>query len=1009
MSSQLSPTEELELQRAYRRAIRGLLDLDRVRIEWEGDGGLIVFGYPEVRIDAAEAALTTGFEIIKAIRAIDVVERLHLEVRVGVASGRVTIDKASESLSRIQPISRATRLMRQAGPGQLLVADDTKQLVRSLFEYEDRGFVDLGGPGRTRAWRVVGPSTIVSRFAAQRLGESATAIIGRDGVLQQLSTAWSRALAGEGSAVSLVGDSGIGKSRLARSVLECARGVGAITLEIDCTPGAGNTPLLPIGALLRRRAGIVAGASDADKSAAAIALLTPLLGGEEQAREALKHLAPLFGIETSPVPLEMTPGQVRIATIAAITAIVRALAQDAPVAVLCEDLHWADASTALVVQAVAQIAAGARMLVLVTRWPTAVTPIDLESVTAGFTSIPIEPLLAEHAADLVRALASDVLPPAHVEAIVGRCGGVPLLLEEVTRSAIAETAAPDTVAAPAPDSSVPPALQLVVEARLEQQPGLRRVVEAASVLGRDFPIAALATMVPGEDSLLDTLDRLAAEGLFRPASASRSDRASFRHALLRDAVYETIVSGDYLRRLHSLAADTLGSRYQGTPDASPDVLAHHLRMAGRLGQAIATRLAAGEDTFSRGAYVEAKGHCDAVRALLRESGRIATNQDRFRLCVLLGMIETGARGYSAEEAEAAYREAEATLDEETSPASRYPVIRGLATSSLVQGDLVPAYERSCAGLDIAEASGRPDYRIDAMSVLAYTSMYVGRLEDSRQWIERCLALYEAENGSAFRYPVPQDAKTAALALLPTVAWLQGDPSGAEEAIVRGLDHVERLGREFDRALLHAWTAGTRYTQRRYRDALHHAGIAYTLGTTHGFDEWQGVGAMMAAISQSALTPAAEAIQQAVRIGELFRHRHVGLNASYFLIGIARGQVMADDEHGARETLDAALAAARGEERMHPEIWLLLAEIESDRERARTLAAQAYALAAKQGVVPTALRAAAMMIAQSAAPPSDVAWSRETLDLLDHKKPADAEPPTWLRDRLARAAALVSLL
>ena len=350
--------------------------------------------------------------------------------------------------------------------------------------------------------------------------------------------------------------------------------------------------------------------------------------------------------------------------------------------------------------------------------------------------------------------------------------------------------------------------------------------------------------------------RLAEHGLFAPPGSSGSDRASFRHALIRDAVYETLVSKEYLRRLHSRAADTLMRAYHGTPDAPPDVLAQHLLMAGRLDEAIRIRLAAGEDTFNRGAYVEAMGHCDAVRGLLDQVGDNAQRRtDDFRLCVLLGMVGTGIHGYSAEPAEAAYREAHGMFDDQTGAEARYPVIRGLATASLVRGELATAHRHSLEGLDLAERSQRPDYRIDAMSVLAYTTLYYGRLEDCRSWIDRCLELYDAEGGDTFRYPVPQDAKTAALALLPTVAWLLGDAEGAEAAIDRGLQHVETLGRDFDKALLHAWTAGTRYTQRRYQQALRHAGIAYALGKEHKFQEWEGVGGMMALISQSALAPA----------------------------------------------------------------------------------------------------------------------------------------------------------
>jgi class 3 adenylate cyclase/DNA replicative helicase MCM subunit Mcm2 (Cdc46/Mcm family) len=1011
ISNSLSPSDELDLQRAYKLAIERLLPLREARLEWEGDGGLVVFGYPEARVDAAETAVRTGLTMIDAIRQLKAVPGVALELRVGIASGRVTFDKSRAALSRVNPVSRAVRLMNHAQPGQLLIAEDTRRLARSFFEYEDLGIVELKGAGRRRVWRVLRKSSLVSRFAAQRLGESGAEIIGREEVLRALSDAWSATLEGHGSAICLVGDSGIGKSRLARAVQEWAERDGAVVLEIDCSPSAGNSPMLPVGALLSRTAGIGAGASDAEKEAAALSLLTRLLG-EHAARESWVYLAPLFGVESTLIPLDKTREQVRATTIATLIAIVRAAAAQSPLAILCEDLHWADDSTTQVAQTLAaRIVApdgdglhALPIMLIATRWPRAVTPIALDSITAAFTMIPIEPLADANAAQLVQAVARGELSPDRVDDIVGRCGGVPLLLEEVTRSTMEQADTDATVrTALARDSAVPPELQLVVESRLQQEPHLRGIIEAASVFGREFPVPALESLVAGSrDRVGAAISRFAELGLFAPPDPKRPERASFRHALIRDAVYETVVSNEYLRRLHSGAADALLLTYQGTPDASADALAHHLRIARRLHEAVKVRLAAARDAFERGAYVEATGHCEAVRGLLAELGDQAVKTDAFQWCVLRGMVETGVHGYSAEPVQLAYREAYQMFDEATGAESRYPVIRGLATASLVRGDLSTAHQYALEGLELAERSQRPDHRIDAMSVVAYTTLYFGRLGDCRVWIHRCLELYDEKGGHTFRYPVPQDAKTAALALLPTAAWLLGDAAGAEEAIARGLQHVEGLGRNFDRALLHAWTAGTRYTQRRYREALGHARTAYALGHEHKFEEWEGVGALMALLSRSAEEPAPDAVEQAVQTAKAFQARNIGLNASYFLWGIARGYVTANDFAAASTVLNTALlvAAGSGETRMNPEIWMLQSEIEPERSKRLILLRQAYDLAESQGAVANALRAAAMLVRASGHPP-DLEWAGHALDLLDRRR-SEPSRPLCMHDELERA-------
>lgn len=1009
LSKSLTASDELDLKRAYVSAVERLVRPEQVKIEWEGDGGLLVFGYPAARVDAAEAAVRTGLKLIDAVRAVNVLRDVRLEVRAGVASGRVTVDKPRGFLSRVTPVSRAARLMAAAKPGQLLIGDDTLHLVKRFFEYEDLGVLELQGTGPRQAWRVTGETAVVSRFDAQHAPGSEIEIVGRDQVLTRLGAAWASARDGQGAAVCLVGDSGMGKSRLAHAVLDWARRDSAGIFEIDCTPSTGNSPLLPIGVLLRASARIDRGASEAEKARLANALLTQVLG-PSGAAEVAGYLAPLFGIESAPLPLDKTREQIRTATIAAIVTMVRAYATKSPVAILCEDLHWADASTAQVVQALSEALGTVPVLLLITHWPRPVTEIDLDAVTAACSVVAIEALPAATAADLVRAAGGHELSAAQVDDIVNRCGGVPLLLEEVTRSTRELSHAGGGRPVQAPESAVPPELQLVVESRLEQSPQLRSIAEAASVLGREFPVSLLETMVPGREThVRPALVDLAAQGLFVQRDAT-SERASFKHALIRDAVYETLVSREHLRRLHARAADALRSKYLGTPDASPDVLAQHLVMAGRPDEAIRTRLAAAEETFNRGAYVEAMGHCRAVRGLLDAiDDPLRVKPEAFRVRVLLGMVGTGLHGYSAEPAEAAYREARAMFEDETEPGARYPVIRGLATAALVRGELATAHRHSQEAFALAEESARPDYRIDAMSVLAYTTLYYGRLEDCRAWIDRCLALYEAEGGARFRYPVPQDAKTAALALQPTVSWLLGDAVGAEAAIERGLAHIEHLGRDFDRALLHAWTAGTRYTQRRFQDALAHAGTAYSLGQTHRFKEWEGVGGLMALLSQCALMPSPGALEQAIAAAQAFQAQGVGLNGSYFLWGIARGFRVAGNPAVAAAMLGTALqvAAASGETRMNPEIWMLQAEIEAERSRAMDLLVQAFQLATRQGAVVNALRAAAM-IARLGNEPAHVEWGQSTLVQLDGG-PIPPDRPHWIREELVEARRRLSIV
>ena len=317
----------------------------------------------------------------------------------------------------------------------------------------------------------------------------------------------------------------------------------------------------------------------------------------------------------------------------------------------------------------------------------------------------------------------------------------------------------------------------------------------------------------------------------------------------------------------------------------------------------------------------------------------------------------------------------------------YPIMRGLATINLVRGNLAAAHDLSMQSLKLAEQSTRVEFRIDAMSVLCYTTLYYGRLKDCRAWIERCLQLYTAGGGEHLTYPVPQDAGTAAMAVLPTVAWLLGDPQVAEDAVHNGVAHVERLNRDFDKALMHAWIAGFRYTQRRYSETIKHAHIAAGIAQQHNFREWYATAALLTLLAQSALNSDLGAVGQASAACMEFAREGVGLNASYYLWGLARGYARAGDTQTAQHMLAEGFrrAAASGETRMNAELLILQAELEPDDVSAIRLLERGLDLAEEQGAVATALRAAAALALRSQGD-ARTKSARTTVDVLDGRSP-----------------------
>jgi class 3 adenylate cyclase len=997
---------QLTFQRRLQKVVREVADRHDAHIErFDGDGALVQLGFPRPREDAPESAVRMGIELVTAIHSAEIVPNVRLDIRVGIASGVVALVKNSagpvgDLIGGMIP-DMAERLRVLADPGQVIIADATKRLAGGFFSYDDLGVVQAKGFDEgIRAWRVIGALPVASRFEAQRFDPSKAQIIGRADVLARLSEAWSHSLRGAGQAVCLVGEAGIGKSRLALDLLTAARRDGGVTLTIDCTPSTGNTPMFPVAVLLRGAANISPISSAAEKSNLAQQLLARLLPAEEVSA-ALTNLGPLFGLQGVAVPADVNPTEARDRMISTAVLLITRLSAERPLALLCEDLHWVDDTTASVIARVAEEIAGRRALIIVTTRPTLdEPPLNLST----FATIALEPLDPKSAADLVRATAKGViLSDEIVSRIVERCEGVPLVLEEVTRTML-EANQPDGADVPVSvDGGVPAPLQLAIQSRLYRWPQYMQIVQSASVLGREFSLQLLEKMTLGvaESEVTKTIDALTREGLIVRSDSAPGSRAFFKHAMICEAVYNTLLGSDR-QRLHSEVADILIDNYEGSPDAAPDLVAEHLRKANRAIEAVRVRLAAGGDTATKGAYVESEGHCVAALAIIDEvedPGERTSLQ--FKLLIQLGVALVGQYGYSAPVVEDVFRQARSACGDSADAETLYPIMRGLAALHVIRGDLAVAHDLSVQALNLADQSGRVEFRIDAMSVLCYTTLYYGKLSDCRGWIERCLDLYRAAGGYGLTYPVPNDAGTAAMALMPTVAWLLGDSQAAEAAVRDVLVHAERVDRDFDRVYIHNWISGTRYMQRRYAEALEHASIVAEISQRQGYREHAAYGTLMMGLSQSALRADPEAVAHATEVCMAFAREGVGANASYFLWGLARGHAQLGNVEVGRQLLAEGFrrAEASGETRMHSELLLLEAQFDNDDADASQKIRHALDMADEQGAVATALRAAASLALRSGCDTTEQReYTQATLDMLDGRQ-AYPEARDWMLQRL----------
>lgn len=997
ITASLTLERQLEFEQTFHDLVRDLALRFEAHMErFEGDGAFLILGLEPAREDAAECALKLARELIAAVGAWRFTPGEPLRLRVGVASGQVAAVQHS-ALHSIAgaTINRAQRLLQAAGHDEILLCDQTQRLAGGFYDNAALGHIPAKGfDGGIEAWRLGAPRPVDSRFEATR---SQGEIIGREPMLEAIAEHWRDALAGRPCLAWLSGDAGIGKSRLARAARRAAEADEAMILTLDCSPSMLNTPLFPVAVLLRRRAGLTSEMSGREAARRLRGLLKTLLP-TEVIRDALRCLAPLLQLQVNARPPVGTPTEIQDRTIGLLVAIVAGLLADRPGFVLCEDLHWADDSTQRLIAHLCTRLDDHRVLLLAT---SRLAPPKALSELPRLVQIPIGPLDDAAALALVRVVSGDAVADADARTIVARSEGVPLLIEELTRAGVEPTDRRDAPAGPRAGGGVPLPLQLVVESRLAQHPALAPAAKIASALGREVDLPLLASLT---DTDTGTAGLLADAGFF-DVPPGRGARARFRHAMIRDAVYLTVMDQER-RAIHSRIADALLGPFAGAPDATPELLADHLHRADRFREAIGIRLQAAGDTAARGAFVESEGHCRAGIVTCGELARTDPDEAgrlEYRLTLQVGVALVARLGYSALEVEETYLRATAICPDDEA-ATLYPTLHGLAGFNLLRGHLQAAHDLALRGLSLAERCGEPALIIDALSMLTYTSFYYRPHRETLDVINRCLDLYERKNSDSQTDLMPYDAATSALGPLPTVLWNLGDPAGAEAAFARCVSHIERSGRDIDVALMQGWLAGFKITQQRWAECEAHSEIG--MQASEKFANWRDLSAISQAIGVAHRTRLPEDLQRAVVAIDAYEASGAAVSVTHYCAGLARACIKAGDLALAAAMVERGLDRSKrsAESWMVPHLTILKAQLEPDAAKALGLLRQALRDAEAFGSVAMTLLACASLAEHLELPEAGLA--RETLALFAGGEPPE---PDWMRPRLAILRAAVGPL
>ena len=759
-----------------------------------GDGLMALFGYPQAQENDAERAVRAALAIQRALGEMNARNAAkgapELSARIGLESGPVVVEAAGEVFGDAPNV--AARVQSLAGPGSVLLTLNVQRQVAGLFIVEEQGAREIKGVSEpVQLFRIVRASG-GRRFGARAL----TPLVGREEELDLLRRRWERAARGEGQFVQIVGEPGIGKSRLVEEFRLKLGETPHTWAEFSSSQLFQNTPLHPIAEWGRQRFG------DADTPAgqrlADLDNTLQLIGLDPAEHAPL--IAPLVDIPLPPGrAANLPPEELRRRQLAALTAWFLAGARSQPAALAFEDLHWLDPTSLDLMQALAERGRTAPLLIIATARPEFRPPWSLRS---HHSVISLSPLNRADVAQMVGELATrHALSKEVVDGVSERTGGVPLYVEEVARLLLERGEAGGLQA-------IPPTLQQSLAARLDRLGEAREVAQIGAVIGREFSHELLAAVADRpQEQLENGLDQLAASELVFRRGSPPDAAYSFKHALVKDAAYQSLLKSRR-QQLHARVAQVFEERFPAVVETQPELLAYHLTEAGLDERAADAWARAGRAALGRSAMREAANSLSRAVGLLRG---LPSSPDRQRIELELlgglGVALTNTLGPASSEARAAHERADQLSQELGDHKARFCARWNLWRVYNVRAEFDSALAVGDALLAEAQADGDAGHEVQAHHALWSSRLFRGDLEATCNHVDRALALYEVDrHGTQALDFGGHDARECALSADSTALFLLGYPERALARNAEGIAHALALGQPQVVVHAHNWAS-----------------------------------------------------------------------------------------------------------------------------------------------------------------------------------------------------------
>jgi len=933
LSGRLDPEELRDLVATYQRACADVIEGNEGHIaQYLGDGILAYFGYPRAHEDDARLAVRAGLGVVDAVRQLGASGE-PLAVRVGIHTGPVVVGlmgggQRSQAMAIGETPNVAARLQASAEPGTVVISAATHRLAHGGFVCEPLGARTLRGVAHPiELFRVVRERSS-RRDAAATGGASALPFIGREQELGFLIERWALVKEGVGQVVMLVGEPGIGKSRLIDMIREWLADERLTVLESRGSAYSQSSAFYAAIDLVERLVELDA----RDAGTSRLAALEAVADRYGIARaEIVPWLASLLSVSSEDRSAQhaVSPQLRKQRTLDAVHRLFVAAAAARPLCLVVEDLHWVDPSTLELLTLLVEHGPGARIFTLLTARPEFRAPWSPRS---HVTHVTLNRFTRRQSIAMVERLTGGrSMPPEVLGQIVAKTDGIPLFVEELTKAILESGLLRDKgdhyeIGSALPALAIPATLQDSLTARLDRLGPAKSAAQVAAVIGREFSYDLLRGVAPvDDDALRSGIDRLVEAGLVHRTSLEPHEIYAFKHALVQDAAYQSLLRTTR-QRYHRRTAEVLVERFPETSELEPELVAHHFSEAGLAELAVAYWQRAGQRAVERSANAEAMRHLTRALELVRGGPQTAGAQRKeLELQTTLGGVLMAAKGYAAPEVERAYARARELCEQLGETSQLFATLRGLWGVHVVRADLQRAHALGEQCLAMAERSSNPAALVWSHYAVGMTLFHLAEGTSAQRHFDASLALYDRDKRRVPR--ALQDPAVSCLSYTAVVQWFSGRPDTAARTSLAAVELAETLAHPV--SVAYALCIASVLSQLSYRvdEVRARAQAALALSIEHGMAYFVPWGRMLGGWAMAAQGSADEGLEEHRRGLEAYAATGAALARPFFLSLLADIHLRRGRLDAAAATLREALAfgTARGERWLDAELHRLDAE------------------------------------------------------------------------------------